>query len=142
MHHSHFRLGMVLQLGVLQVANEFTSASYLIPVLRLSLFSDIAWSCKCKIFVVLSSATIHHSHFKLVMVLQLGVLHIAYRTHIRKSSTSIFRHSMVKCQIFVALLSVTMHHSHFKLGMVLLIGVLHVTYQIHVHHLSTLCFTT
>ena len=86
-----------------------------------------------------------HSHFKLGMVLGLGVLHIACQIHIRHISTScfttyfIFRHNMVNCQIFVALFSATMYNSHFRLDME---GVLHVTYQIRVWQLSTSCFTT
>ena len=41
MHHSHFKLGMVLQLQVLHFSYE--SASYLFPVLQHSLFSHITW---------------------------------------------------------------------------------------------------
>ena len=80
-------------------------------------------------FVALFTATMHHSHFKLGMVLLLGVLHVAYRIHIRKLSTScfmtktIFRHNMLKCKIFIALFSATMYYSHFKLGMFIPLGI-------------------
>ena len=43
-HHSLFRLGMVLQLGVYMSLTESTSTSYLLHVLRFGLFSDITWS--------------------------------------------------------------------------------------------------
>ena len=61
---------------------------------------------KYQTFVALFSATMHHSHFTLGMVLQLGVLHVAYRIHVRQLSTSCFMtfiFYMVWCQIFVAL---------------------------------------
>ena len=60
-------------------------------------------------FVAPFSAAMHHNHFKLGMVLPLRVLHVAYRIHVRESSTScfttqfVFQHNMVKCPIFVAL---------------------------------------
>ena len=41
--------------------------------------------------VKLFSATMHHSHFKLGMVLWLGILHIAYRISFDQLSTSCFR---------------------------------------------------
>ena len=69
MHHSHFQLGMVLWLGLLHGATEFRSASYLLPVLRLGLFFDIP-SVTNILWHFL--AFMHHSHFKLEMVLQLG----------------------------------------------------------------------
>ena len=39
-YHSHLKLCMVLWLEV----TEFTSANYLFPVLRLTLFPDLTWS--------------------------------------------------------------------------------------------------
>ena len=39
---------------------------------------------KFQIFVALLSASMHHNHFKLVMVLWLGVLHVAYWIHVRQ----------------------------------------------------------
>ena len=59
--------------------------------------------------VALFSATMHHRHFKLCMVLRLGVQHVAYRIQVCELSTScfttyfFFRHDMVPWQIFVAL---------------------------------------
>ena len=44
MHHSHFKLGMMLRLGILHVAYRIRSSSYPLPVLRLSIFTDITWS--------------------------------------------------------------------------------------------------
>ena len=107
MHCRHFELGMVLLLEVLHVA-------YWIHVCQLStscfMTYFIFWHnmVKCQIFVELSSATMNHSHFKLGMVLLLGILLVAYRIHVHQLSTScvttlfVLRHNMVECQMFVA----------------------------------------
>ena len=89
------------------------------------------------IFIALSSAVMHHSHFKLGMVLPLQVLHLAYWIHVHQltascSRTVYFQTYLVNVQIFVALFSATMHPSHFKLGIVPWLGAWHVANQIHV----------
>ena len=146
-HHSHFKLCMVLWLGVLRVAYQIH-----VHQLSTSCFTTyfLFWHnmVKCQICITLFSATMHYSHFNLGMVLWLGVLHITYQILICQFSTFcfttyfIFLQDMVKCQIFVTLFSATMHHSHFKLGMVLWLGVLQVPIWIQVCHLSTSCFKT
>ena len=111
-------------------------------VLALSAFPSVLLS------VTISPTTMHHSHFKLSMVLWLGVLHFAYRIQVCQLSTScfttyfIFRHSVPTQNVSATLFSATMHHSLFKLGMVRWLGVLHVAYRIQVCQLSTSCFTT
>ena len=90
MHHSHFKLGMVLWLGVKHL-------SYWIHVHQLSTSCFLTYfilrhnMVKCQIFVTLCSATMHHSHFKLGLVLCIGVLQVAYWSHIHQLSISFFR---------------------------------------------------
>ena len=51
-HHSHFKLGIVLRLGSNMLLTEFKSASYLLPVVRLTIFFPNNM-VKCQIFVAL-----------------------------------------------------------------------------------------
>ena len=90
----------------------------------------------------------HHSLFKLGMMLWLGVLHFAYQIQARQLSSScfttwfIFRYSDCN-QYFPSLFS---QHlciiATSKLVIVSWLGILHVTYHIQVSQLSTSCFTT
>ena len=80
-HHtflSNFKLGMVLCVGVLRVAYQIhvcqLSTSFLTTY-----FIFLHIMVQCQSFIALSSATMHHSHFKLGMVLLLGVLHVTYQ---------------------------------------------------------------
>ena len=68
------------------------------PSFRLALRPSVT-----KSFVAPFSATMHHSHFKLGMVLRLGILHVAYRIQVPSYLLPVFRHNMVIWQIFIAL---------------------------------------
>ena len=70
-----------------------------IPLLRRRggayLFRSVCPSIGNQYFLSVFSATMHHSHFKLGMLPQLGVLQVAYRIQVCQFSTSCFTTSFI-----------------------------------------------
>ena len=79
---------MVLWLGVLYVTYEFRGVSCLLPVLRLSLFSDFPYITNIFRLTFLSNRA--SQPLQTWYGAWLGVLHIAYRIQVRQLPTSCF----------------------------------------------------
>ena len=126
MHHSHFKLGMVLGLGVLQCRLLNSGPPVVYFLLKLSLFFDIL--SVTNIFC----CTFPRNHASQPLQTWCGAMargptlslaEFWSASYLLSVKTFIFRHS-IRNQYFPSHL----HQSHFRHGMVLRLGVLNVTY--------------